>query len=69
MKGFNSRFEYTGKMISELKDRSINIFQSEKQKKKMNRAYETYVTLPSVPHMYNRNLRRQGERKGDRKNI
>lgn len=34
MKGFNSRFEYTGKIFSEHEGRSVNTIQSEKTEKK-----------------------------------
>ena len=53
MKGFNSRFEYTGKIFSEREGRSINTIQSEKtEEKKMKRnehSLRDYVTLPSIP--------------------
>lgn len=52
MKGFNSRFEYTGKIFSEHEGRSINTIQSEKTEKKKKRNEQSlrdYVTLPSIP--------------------
>ena len=73
VKGFNSRFEYTGKIFSEHEGRSFNTIQSEKnRKKKMKRNEQSlrdYVTLQVYQHMYNRNLKGQGEKERGRKNI
>ena len=55
MKGFNSKFEYTGKIFSEHEGRSINTIQSEKTEKKKKKekrneqSLRDYVTLPSIP--------------------
>lgn len=74
VKGFNSRFEYTGKIFSEREGRSFNTIQSEKtgKKKKMKRNEQSlrdYATLQVYQHMYNRNLKGQGEKERGRKNI
>lgn len=72
LEGLNSRFKPTGEIVSKLKNRLIEIMQSEEQRerkvKKINTLSEKYEPVLSTPTYNNVNTRSRGER-GKRKKM
>lgn len=76
-RGAHSRFELAEGRISELEDRSIKMIQSKQQKgervkrnEQSLRDWWNTIKLHMIRiHMYDRNLRRRGEKERGRKDI